>query len=193
MATDREVPDSQTNLQRETLVVFNDRYRLGLLLVIVALGGVGVGFGLATMAYRTRLPPLVRVVPFDIGPSASPSLLQSDVCGHRCGHPFSVRPWLGIQMLTLHRDRAHSLDLPDGVDAGAVVTQVFPRSPANDAGIEAGDVIVAVDGEAVDGAPDVVRHIREERAGDEIAVTVIRAGERKALTARLGRRAANDD
>lgn len=193
MATDREAPDARTPLRRETLVVYDDRYRLGLLMVIVALGGVGVGFGLATMAYRARpLPPLARVVPFDVGPGASPSLLRADVCGHRCGRAFQVRPWLGVQLHTFRREHGDALELPAGVVAGAVVTQVFPRSPASAAGIEPGDLIVELDGAAVAGAAEVVERVRAGRAGGEISLTVVRAGERRHLSATLGHRAAND-
>ena len=90
MATSNEgtPPSDREPLQRETLFVYNDRHRLGLLLVVAALGGVGVGFGLATMAYQSRgLPPLARVAPFDLAPRATPSWLRAPrVAGHVHAH-----------------------------------------------------------------------------------------------------------
>ena len=71
-------------------------------------------------------------------------------------------------------------------DDGAFVVSVSPGTGADDAGIQAGDVIVAVDGEPVDASDEVRDAIRSHRAGDEITVTVVRAGEELELGATLG-------
>jgi len=57
---------------------------------------------------------------------------------------------------------------------GAVVTDISPDSPADDAGIEAGDVVVAVDGHAVDGTGAIIGAIRDHQPGDTVSVTVER-------------------
>jgi putative serine protease PepD len=62
-------------------------------------------------------------------------------------------------------------------DAGAEVVQVTEGSTAAEAGIEAGDVITAVDGRRITGADSLVATIRSYRPGDEVTVTWTRDGE----------------
>lgn len=59
---------------------------------------------------------------------------------------------------------------------GAVVTDISPDSPAADVGIEAGDVVVEVDGTDVDGTGGVIGAIRGHQPGDIVTVTVERDG-----------------
>jgi S1-C subfamily serine protease len=71
-------------------------------------------------------------------------------------------------------------------DEGAFVVAVSPGTAADDAGIQEGDVIVAVAGETVDTSDEVRDAIRAHRAGDEVTVTVLRGGEELDLDATLG-------
>jgi S1-C subfamily serine protease len=76
-----------------------------------------------------------------------------------------------------------------GVDAdaeGAFVLDVRPGTPAEEAGIEAGDLIVALDGESVSGSEEVRNAIRSHEPGDEIEVDIERGGESRTVTAELG-------
>lgn len=59
-----------------------------------------------------------------------------------------VRPWFGAKMQAVDSDIANSL----GMDAphGALITDVAPNGPAARAGLQSGDVILAVDGQRVD-------------------------------------------
>ena len=93
-----------------------------------------------------------------------------------------------------------------GIDAagGALVQEVEPDSPAEDEGLEPGDetidfqgqpdipsegdVIVAVDGQALTRKEDLSDVISGHSAGDEVVLTVIRDGERRRVRAELGRR-----
>jgi len=60
--------------------------------------------------------------------------------------------------------------------AGAEVTSVGDGTPAAAAGLEAGDVIIAVDGKPVDSADSLVGHVREKTTGDRVTLTVLRDG-----------------
>ena len=62
-------------------------------------------------------------------------------------------------------------------DNGAGVVRVASGSPASDAGLEVGDVITEIDGQAVDGPTALVAAIRSHQAGDEISVTYERNGQ----------------
>ena len=59
---------------------------------------------------------------------------------------------------------------------GAIVTDISPNSPADSAGIKAGDVVVEVDGKNVDGSGGVIGAIRGRRPGESVTVTVERGG-----------------
>jgi serine protease Do len=86
------------------------------------------------------------------------------------------------------------------------VTDVVPRSPAGDAGLEAGDttvvvngesyvlggdIITRVDGKAVDSAEDVGDAVAEKEPGDEMELEVRRGDETEQVTIELGRRPAD--
>ncbi len=71
---------------------------------------------------------------------------------------------------------------------GVKVQQVMPGSAAEAAGILAGDVVTAVDGTPVDDLRGYSGLLKAHAPGDEIAVTIIREGVEKTVTAALGER-----
>ncbi|HEX6937325.1 MAG TPA: trypsin-like peptidase domain-containing protein [Actinomycetes bacterium] len=56
---------------------------------------------------------------------------------------------------------------------------IVPDGPADQAGLEPGDVIVAIDGEAVEGSAELIVAIRSHRPGDTITLTVRRGGNQR--------------
>jgi len=74
------------------------------------------------------------------------------------------------------------------VDEGAFVTEVVPGSAADDAGLEAGDVIVEIDGDEVTEAAQVREAILDKEPGDQVSITILRDGEEQTLDVELGRR-----
>ncbi len=75
-------------------------------------------------------------------------------------------------------------DRNDG-GAGAVIAEVTEDSPAAEAGIEVGDVVIAADGRPVSGQGGLIAAIRDGQEGTELTLTVLRDGERLDLTATL--------
>lgn len=71
---------------------------------------------------------------------------------------------------------------------GAVVTDVDPGSPAEDAGIEVGDIVVAIDGTPLTGATDLAATIRDLDPGTVVVLTVVRDGVAVEITATLAKR-----
>jgi putative serine protease PepD len=82
------------------------------------------------------------------------------------------------------------ISLEDRTDGGqgALVTRVTPGSPADDAGIEAGDVVVAVDDAATDGRAGVIAAIRDHEPGDAVDVVVVRDGDEQTFSVELAER-----
>lgn len=68
---------------------------------------------------------------------------------------------------------------------GSIIETVQPDSPAQKAGIEVGDVVLAVDGEPVNGQAGLVAAIRDRSPGDTITIDLVRDGERVSVTATL--------
>jgi membrane-associated protease RseP (regulator of RpoE activity) len=71
--------------------------------------------------------------------------------------------------------------LPEGIDQAVIIGEVTEASPADQAGLEAGDVITAVDGEPVEGVEPLVDLVQSKEPGDEITLTVYRSGEQDPL------------
>ena len=78
---------------------------------------------------------------------------------------------IGVSTIQLTKQLADYFGIADG--KGVLVTQVTDDGPAAKAGVRAGDVITAIDGEAVDSPGDVSRVISRKKEGD-VSLTVIR-------------------
>ncbi|MDO4242165.1 MAG: trypsin-like peptidase domain-containing protein [Actinomyces sp.] len=77
----------------------------------------------------------------------------------------------------------------DGVTrAGAEVSTVEEGSPAQDAGIQEGDVIIAVDGKATNQSAALIGFVRQYSAGDEVTLTIIRDGQEMEVPVTLSER-----
>jgi len=73
----------------------------------------------------------------------------------------------------------------------AVVANVPSGTAAEQAGIRAGDAIIAVDGDAVSGAESLTAQIRSRAPGQQVQLTVVRDGQQQDITATLGTAPAN--
>jgi putative serine protease PepD len=80
-------------------------------------------------------------------------------------------------------------DATGGQD-GAVVQEVTPDSPAARAGLQAGDVVVSIDGKAVQDRSELVAAIRGHKPGDKVTLVVVRGGNETTITATLTQRPA---
>jgi len=78
---------------------------------------------------------------------------------------------IGVSTMSLTKQLADYFGIADG--KGALVTSVTDDGPASKAGIRAGDVITAVDGEAVDSPGDISRVINRKKEGD-VTLTIVR-------------------
>ena len=92
---------------------------------------------------------------------------------------------LGIAIQDVTPDLAEGLRLDR--PSGAVVTNVERGSSAERAGLAAGDVIVAVDGNPIDGASDLRIEIGLAPIGERIELDVIREGKRRTVTAEVAK------
>jgi len=94
------------------------------------------------------------------------------------------RGWLGVFIQEITPDIADSLGLDAA--AGALVSTVNENSPAQDAGLEPGDVIVSFDGKMIDKMRDLPRIVAETEIGATVPVKVIRNGKSMEVQVTLG-------
>jgi len=94
------------------------------------------------------------------------------------------RGWIGVEIQPVTADIADSLNLKKA--EGALVANPQPNGPAVKAGVESGDVIIAVNGNAVKDARDLAKRIGGMAPGTSTKITVVRGGSEKQLTMTLG-------
>ena len=87
------------------------------------------------------------------------------------------RPWVGATTESVTADLAKALKLDRPI--GAIVGDVHPAGPLAKAGLQQGDVIVALDGQPVFDAETLRYRVGVENAGDAGAIDYIRAGQKK--------------
>ncbi len=99
-------------------------------------------------------------------------------------HGSVTRGWIGVQIQPVTPDIADSLGLKKA--EGALVAEPQANSPAQKAGIEAGDVITSVDGKEVKDARDLAKKIGAMAPKSSVKLTVLHKGAEKTLTLTLG-------
>lgn len=117
-------------------------------------------------------------IPVNLAKSIGQQLIENGTAEHA---------FLGVTL-------ADATATADGVTRrGAEVHEVTDGSPAADAGLRSGDVIVEIDGHAVGGAESLTAFVRERAAGAESTLTVVRDGKTTELDVTLATRPADDE
>jgi len=109
---------------------------------------------------------------------------------------FAISVSEALPIIEVLRDQADGVDraqgfLGVGLDdrrdggQGAIVTDVQAGTPADDIGVAADDLIVAVDGAPTDGTSGLIAAIRDQQPGDSVTLTIIRDGEELLLDVTL--------
>jgi putative serine protease PepD len=99
-------------------------------------------------------------------------------------------PFLGVLGQTVTSDLATEEGLP--VEEGAYVVEVTAGTEADKAGIQAGDVIVALDGDKIRSMDDLILKVRQRSVGDSVTVTLWRDGEKTTIDMTIGAKPAAD-
>lgn len=97
-----------------------------------------------------------------------------------------IRGWLGIEAQEMTRELAASFGL-DSV-AGVVISGIVPNGPADEAGLEPGDVLIKVDGRTIRDARAVMTDIAAISPGTQLPLSLVRNGERMDVTLEVGER-----
>ena len=90
---------------------------------------------------------------------------------------YIVKPYIGVSVEDVSSEMTSY-----GLPAGAVVRSVTDGAPAAQAGLQANDIITAVDGAEITGSNDLVQIVTAKKAGDTLKLSVYRQGQTLELT-----------
>ena len=113
-------------------------------------GSVGIGFAIPTSLAKGVMEQIIQY-----------------------GRP--LRGWLGIEAQTLTPELLEAFGLKKGTE-GLVITTLYRNGPAHKAGVEPGDVLVAIDNKKATDAREVLLTISAHKPGDHIKLELLRDG-----------------
>jgi len=119
----------------------------------------GIGFAIPINEVKTRLDDLVR-------------------------YGRVIRPWIGVVGLDLTREMASYYGLP--VSSGVAVARVIHYSPAFEAGLREGDILLRLNDAELATVGDLQKALKTKKPGETIELLILRAGRRYTVSVRLG-------
>jgi serine protease Do len=149
---------------------------------LVDVQGRVIGINAAILSRTGGNQGIGFAVPINLARSVADSLIQ---------HGRVVRGFLGVlpQDLTPALARQFKLDQNTGV----LIAEVTPDSPADKAGLKAGDVVIELDGRPVRDANQFRVLVAQKAPASKLATTIIRDGSKRVLHATLRERELADD
>lgn len=136
---------------------------IGVNTAIASPGGGNIGIGFA--------------VPINLARGVVESLIE---------HGEVQRGFVGIQMQRMNEELAEEFGAPD--HRGALIVDVLPGSPAEDAGLQSGDVIREVNGQRAESPTQVRLEVGQMAPGATVELGLIRDGQPTSVEVELGRR-----
>lgn len=115
---------------------------------------------------------------------AVPSAMAKPIIKQLKEHGRTFRGWLGVKIQVVDDAVAESLGMKKAY--GALVAEVTPGGPAEEAGIQVGDVITRFDGREVEEMRFLPRMVAETKIGVNAPVTVLRDGKTRELKVKIG-------
>ncbi|MCD6418082.1 Do family serine endopeptidase [bacterium] len=134
---------------------------IGINTAIVSGGGGSIGIGFA--------------IPINLAQMVLDQLVE---------HGKVVRGWLGVSIQDVTPALADAMNMDS--DEGVLVGSVVEGSPADEAGIERGDVILKIDDENIESVEQLRNRIASTEPGTKIHLTILRDGREKEISVKLG-------
>ena len=116
---------------------------------------------------------------------AVPTEIASSIMGQILDFGEIRRGLLGVNIQTIDPEAAETLGAD--IEGGAIITRVFPNSAAEDAGLEVGDIIVAVNDKKIASGTELRNTIGLLRSGDSVNIRYLRDNQSRSTSAKLGR------
>lgn len=143
---------------------------------LLDLNGKVVGINSQILTRSGGFMGLSFAIPIDVAMEVAEQLKEQGVVS---------RGWLGVLIQRVDRDLAESfgLDRP----AGALVTQVFADSPAEEGGLHQGDIILSFNGKMIDLSSDLPHLVGRARAESVATLEIMRSGKRQEIEVTIGK------
>ena len=116
---------------------------------------------------------------------AIPVNMAKNVFAQLKEHGKVTRGWLGVMIQQVTHDLAENFNLDRPI--GALVGQVVPDSPAEKAGIKAGDVIISYSGKEISQMSMLPAMVASTNVGEKAELVLIRDGKKQNITVEIGR------
>jgi serine protease Do len=124
------------------------------------------------IAINTAKMPYANGIGFAVPINMAKSIMSELIENGR----VTNRPWIGIDSIKITRQLAHYYQLP--VIEGALIAQVEPYSPADDAGLRKGDIIEEIDGSRINDPSQLSSQVRKKHISDQVSMIINRYGRR---------------
>ncbi len=125
--------------------------------------GEVIGVNVAYLPPTTGAESIGFAIPSDTAISVADQLIET-------GRVSS--PYLGVSLVDLTPAAAEEFGLE--VDSGAIVLEVGPGTPADEAGIRAEDIIVGLDDTPIESSGDLLGALRDYQPGDTVQLQIVR-------------------
>jgi serine protease Do len=110
---------------------------------------------------------------------AIPSKIAKQVTDELIAHGRVIRGWVGVSAQDLDEDLAKFFHVPSA--EGAVISQVVPKGPANEAKLRAGDVVVEFNQRQIHTSSDFKSMVAKTKAGAKVPVSIYRDGKSRTI------------
>lgn len=121
----------------------------------------------------TAVPPVFAQTSHQHNSAVSQS--QTSQSQKQAAQPSQATPWLGVTIQDVNQELARSMGMRDA--KGVMISNVAPGSPADDAGLNTGDVIVKLNGKDVRNSDQFISEVQSSKVGNQVALEVNRAGQ----------------
>jgi len=101
-------------------------------------------------------------------------------------HGAVIRGWLGVDVQPLPPELAQSFGL--NKQNGILIVSVHPNGPAQQAGLQAGDVILSINGQSTSIPHNAMNQVARTRPGEQVTIELLRSGKHLTRTAEISRR-----
>ena len=137
-------------------------------------------FPKAPDAPRPPISPMPPDAPdFDVAPLPDVRIFTPDGSGGNFIWSFGQRRTIGVAIEPLTKQLGDYFGVADG--KGVLITNVEKDSPAERAGLKAGDVVIEANGKSVAGSAELVKEINAEKEGN-VSLTVLRDKKRRTIS-----------
>jgi serine protease Do len=166
------------SIELDTGVVLNDIIQTDAAINAGNSGGPLVNMAGQVVGINVAIASNAENIGFAISTDTATPVVQSLIAEGKV-----VRPWLGVAVTTVTSTIQHYYNL--AVNTGALITSVTSGSPADEAGLRAGDVITKIGDKDISTTQDLISAIGSHQIGDQVEIVYYRGNVQKVANATL--------